>query len=541
MTPTSQMTPDPYIPPTSRPKVLAIGLDGLEISYAEQLMAAGQMPALAALKQRSAAFLLDHGAAQRTGLAWEQVASGRSPQDAQRWSAVEFNPSTYEVWQADGRFMPFWESLAIKTVVFDAPYSQFGQNPEVQGVVGWGAHDPGTGLAAQPASLLSELQQRFGNYPAPEWIYACPCHSADKCQQMGNALVNAVKIRQQAARWLLTERLPDWDFAFVVTGELHSAIEGLWHGVDPHHPLHQHPSATTAGDALFQLHQAVDELVAELVAIAGEDTTVVVFAMGGMGANQSDLPSMVLLPELLYRHTFGRSCLRPPKRWTEHLDQVPQLQPWEDWQRAMPFWFNPATTIQHFLKQMRSSTTNLAWQPAIHYQSDWSKMPAFALPSFYDGRIRVNLIEREHQGVVPISEYETTCNQIAAMVQQCRDARTGEPVVAAIERPQITHPHQLDSSDADLIIIWQGMPNALTHPDYGLIGPVPFRRTGGHTGPHGMALIADKTISPGFQGIQSSFNVVPTLIQLLGTNTSLPISGQPLPTCAHSLQVGQTP
>jgi len=49
--------------------VLALGLDGFEISYAEQLMSRGELPVLQALRDRSARFLLDDGATQRTGLA----------------------------------------------------------------------------------------------------------------------------------------------------------------------------------------------------------------------------------------------------------------------------------------------------------------------------------------------------------------------------------------------------------------------------------------------------------------------------------------
>ena len=40
----------------TRPRVMVIGLDGLEAGYAERLMAAGEMPALAALRRRSLRF-----------------------------------------------------------------------------------------------------------------------------------------------------------------------------------------------------------------------------------------------------------------------------------------------------------------------------------------------------------------------------------------------------------------------------------------------------------------------------------------------------
>jgi hypothetical protein len=48
-------------------RVLAIGLDGYEPSLGDELMAAGELPALARLRERSARFTLDHGPAQRTG------------------------------------------------------------------------------------------------------------------------------------------------------------------------------------------------------------------------------------------------------------------------------------------------------------------------------------------------------------------------------------------------------------------------------------------------------------------------------------------
>ena len=78
----------------TRSRVMVIGLDGLEIEYAEQLMAAGEMPALDDLRRHAARFRLDHGTAQRTGLAWEHVASGLSPEAGRRWAAVEFDPAT---------------------------------------------------------------------------------------------------------------------------------------------------------------------------------------------------------------------------------------------------------------------------------------------------------------------------------------------------------------------------------------------------------------------------------------------------------------
>ena len=135
----------------TRRHVLALGLDGFEISYAEQLMARGELPAIRALRDRDARVLLDHGPAQRTGLAWEHFWSGLTPEDAHRASAVEFDPSDYSVWQEGARFAPFFAPLGVEAVVFDPPYADLALAPDVKGIVAWGAHDPGREPGCEPA------------------------------------------------------------------------------------------------------------------------------------------------------------------------------------------------------------------------------------------------------------------------------------------------------------------------------------------------------------------------------------------------------
>src|SRR5262249_27352165 len=150
---------------------------------------------------------------------------------------------------------------------------------------------------------------------------------------MGEALTRGLDVRTRAARWVATERLPDWDLFLAVEGEAHGAMEGLWHGVDPAHPLHAHASAPAAGRALTEVHRAVDRLVGDL-ASAAPDAAIVAFTMGGMGPNHSDVQSMVLLSELLYRHAFGQPLLAVPRPWAAAPGSLPDLDGAEDWSRA---------------------------------------------------------------------------------------------------------------------------------------------------------------------------------------------------------------
>jgi predicted AlkP superfamily phosphohydrolase/phosphomutase len=513
-------------------RVLAIGLDGWEHSLGETLMAAGELPHLGRLRDRSARFLLDHGPAQRTGLAWEHLSTGRAPDATRRWSAVHFDVETYEAWQEGTSLPPFAARLDAPTVVFDPPYFALDRAPSVRGVVNWGAHDPGVPRDARPRSLLAEIESRFGDYPGRGWIYGIVWPSAARARTMGDALVDATDARAEIATWLLRDRLPDWRFGLVVTGELHSAIEGLWHGVDPEHPLADLPSAGPAGDGLRAVYRATDRLVGTL-ADAFDDATLVVFAMGGMGPNRSDVPSMVLLPELLYRHAFGRALFRQSEGWT--TGALPMLGEDEEWAAAVnarivprPTWSDAVrTAAARFLPGAPGppSRRTIPWMPASRYQPWWHAMRCFALPSFYDGRIRLNLAGRERAGTVAPADHAAVSDEVEALVRACRDAATGAPVVEHVERTGGPDPLRLGPSESDLVVVWRGASLAFDHPTLGRVGPVPWRRPGGHTGRFGLAYVSGDGVAPGDFGVRSSFDVVPTIVGLLGEAVPAGLSG----------------
>jgi predicted AlkP superfamily phosphohydrolase/phosphomutase len=532
-----------------RGRTLAIGLDGFEISLAERLMVQGDLPVLAARRRVDAHALLDAGADQRTGLAWEHFWSGRSPRAAHRGSAVEFDRTTYTVWQEGARFGPFFHGVARTPVVFDAPYVDLRRAPGVRGIAAWGAHDPGLDRTqSEPRSLRRELQRRIGAYPGEAWLYATPWASPVDARRMGDDLVAAVDARSRAAQWLLAERVDDWDLGVVVVSEPHSAAEGLWHGVDPTHPLHALPSARAAGEGLVDVYRATDRLVGDLVA-ATDPTTVVVFSMGGMGPNHSDAASMVGLPELLLRWSLGEARLDVPTEWASVPDQVPigdeaRVRWSRDWFRDVAPAAPPPSrsraarvgallpaAVREPLQRVRAERRrahlppghhDLDWQPATWYADRWPAMRAFALPSFYDGRIRVNVRGREGAGVVDAVDYARVCDELEALVRECVDPRTGAGVVASVERPGGDDPMTVGSSFADLVVEWTGGPLALRHPVHGTIGPVPYRRTGGHTGPFGFVSITAPGVAPADLGVASAHDVAPTIAELLAAGSDHP-------------------
>lgn len=501
--------------------VLIIGLDGYEPSVAERLLAEGKMPHLRALAADSAQYRLDHGEAKRTGLAWEHFSLGKEPAAYGRHAAVHFDPATYRVSQWGTASKPFLADIDRRVLVFDAPYFDLLAAPNCQGLVSWGAHDPGIAPQCSPAGLTEEIVSTFGDYPATPYIYGFVWPNADQARAMADALVQAVDQRSAIGNWLCTERLPGWDLAIMVVSEFHSAIEALWHGYDSAHPLHHLPSAGAARDGIVGVYQAFDRMLG-LYRRTMPQADIVAFSMHGMGANDSDVATMALLPELMYRASFGTSLLQPRAEWLEP-GAIPMLREREMWSRAVK-------ACLHHPKDDANTSPDRAieWMPATAYRRYWPRMRAFALPSFYDGRIRVNLAGRERDGQIAASDYCSALDALCELLGACRDARTGEPVVRSIARPVAADPLRAGPTEADLVIVWRGAPLSFQHDKLGTVGPLPFRRTGGHSGGAGIAYFTSRELPRGAARTVSAFDVAPTLIDLLGAPHPPAISGRSL-------------
>lgn len=477
------------------------------------------MPHLSALAGQSAEVALDHGEAKRTGLAWEHVSLGRAPAAYRRHAAVRLDAGSYRPVQFGTQHKPFLADLDLRAVVFDAPYFDLAAAPNCQGLVSWGAHDAGIAPHSAPAGLDQEIAARFGPYPATPYIYGFVWPDAAKARAMADALIAAVEARARIGLWLLKERLPEWDLGLLVVSEFHSAIEALWHGWDEAHPLHNLPSAAPARAGIVGVYEAFDRMLGAYRAALPE-VELVLFSMHGMGANDSDVPTMLLLPELLYRWNFGAPLYRRRDDWAVAPGASPMLGPKESWSRAVrnciPIAFDPAERCK------------IDWMPASLYRRFWPEMRAFALPSYYDGRLRINLKGREAHGLVDPAEYAATLDEICALLDACRNPRDGAPVVRGLQRQVADDPLKADPTQADLVVLWQGAPLAFFHESLGLIGPAPYRRTGGHSGGHGIAYLTSERMRRGGHAVASSFDVMPTVVDLLGLPVPAGLSGRSL-------------
>ncbi len=505
-------------------RVLVIGLDAFETTVADALISKGAMPNLARLAEASAQARLDHGPERYTGQAWHQFSTGLHPSRSGRWSAIRFDPRTFAIAQPETTEPPFTSGLGLRTVVFDVPHFNLADDRSACGVANWGSHDAGVPRTTRPEGLWSEIEDRYGKYPAQAHIYGIVWSSADRTERMARELVEAVERRRQIARWLLTERLPDWDLAILALSELHSVVETMWHGWDRDHPLNDAPSARGARAALVAVYEAVDRLIGDLID-ACPDATLVAFAQHGMGPNLSDTSAMILMAELMHRYSLGTTGFRANASGPDAADwskaitpnlSVPKTEPPR---RAWPF-----SAFGSRPPQAPPARHPLDWMPTARYRHAWRQMKAFAIPAYHDARIRLNVRGREKGGLVKRRDYLKVLDEIAAILRACTDLQDGRPLDIEIEYTSPNDPFAVSDWQADLVVRLKRNVLGIRHPALGEIGPVSHRRTGGHTGGYGVVYLRGEGILPGDRGVFSTFDVTPMIVGLaLGKAQSTPL------------------
>jgi hypothetical protein len=176
-----------------------------------------------------------------------------------------------------------------------------------------------------------------------------------------------------------------------------------------------------------------------------------------------------------------------------------------------------------------ADSASMDWMPATAYAPYWPAMDAFALPSFYDGRIRINLAGRERLGRIAVDDYHRFREALEAELVALRDPVTGEPAVERLHHPQHDDPRQLHDTEPDIEIVWrQATLTALASDRLGTIGPAPIRRTGGHTGGDGVVYLLNSPLPAGDYGRHSAFDVAPTVAELAGDPDFARLSGRSL-------------
>lgn len=538
--------------------VIAIGLDAADPVLLDNWISQGHLKNLKRLREMGAYGRLSNIEYYKAETPWTTFLTGCLPHKTGYWAPIKFCEGTYQAQKVEAydfnEYQPFYAlGDDYRVAVFDMPQSKLSEDVNGLQVLAWGAHSPQTPSHSLPASLLKDINKKHGKHPALHKDHG-DWWDQGYLQRLKQGLETGIERRVSICREMLQQE--KWDLFLTVFGETHSAGHDFWFLSQPDNPLYLYKQET--GNSMLEVFEKVDQALGEIIEGVPEDTYVVVFSAHGSDNNTTDVPSMLLLAELLYRFSFPGKSLLPagkpgtpvpppvtsPERlnWQEEIwRQVYTPNPIKRWLRR---WASDEFNSQldrvwrklnkgsqpPLLSSLSRPKGDLVWLPVMWYQQHWAQMKAFALPSFSEGYIRINLEGREPQGIVKPSEYNALCEELTEKLYQLKNPRTGETLVKkVVQTRQSADDRDPKLPDADLVVIWKDQPaDVIEHPELGRMGPVPYRRTGSHRA-RGFLSVFGPGIEPGSSLPDShSVDLTPTLLELMGARIPEYMDGKPL-------------
>jgi predicted AlkP superfamily phosphohydrolase/phosphomutase len=406
--------------------------DAPSVSLLDRMVSAGRLPTLARLRSRAAPRPMETSAALFEGAVYPTLYSGSDvaehgiygafPWDAsaQRVQSMLAVPRPETVWERIGR-------AGRRSLVVD-PYT------------GWRTDAPGVFLSgwqfrnrmvlpheSSPRDAHRTLARELGPPPDAQTVFGRL--SDETLRDLGTALRAApARAADVVVHLLPRER---FDLVWVTFSGAHLAGHHLWPG--------ENGTGTTI---LEEIYVAVDAAIARIWSALPPDADVLVLSPDGMGANTSRSD---LLPDMLHAVLAGGA----PATSSSAGGGVWRMR------AAVPRSLRGATA--RVIGDDLARRLVARW----HFRSiDWRRTRAFALPGDCAGFVRLNLRDRERDGIVAPADARTVMDEIATGLMTFRDP-DGAPAVGAVESlPASVASGRNAHALPDLIVRWTERPTA---------------------------------------------------------------------------------
>jgi predicted AlkP superfamily phosphohydrolase/phosphomutase len=458
--------------------------DAASASVLRRLLAAGDLPTLAALRERGEWHELDAPATQFAAGAQHTLYSGVELGEHGlfypfQWSAPEQRVHYMGAFEAPA---PIWEKLGTRTLAVD-PYESRPPTTAPPGelVCGWQLHDRVVLRQwSSPGGAHRRLERLFGPPQPVDEVFGR--HTADEMLGLRRRLLAAPGRVADAATLLLAEQ--PFDLAWLTFCAAHVAGHQFW-DLSQFDPAGLDPAAERVlASTLDDVYRAVDAALGRIVAALPADADLMVVSPVGMEINTSRAD---MLPEML------RAVLDPAP------DPVTPPKASSIWRlrAALPSGLRAKVASALPEKVALELTSRLEMRGV-----DWSRTRAFAHPAENQGYIRLNLRGRERDGIVAPEEAKDVMEEIIAGLLTFTDL-DGAPVIRSIERVADLfgtgeRAHQLP----DLIVKWVDTPattaRGVKSERYGTVlrHGVGSGRSGNHTEGDAWALVVSGASTP---------------------------------------------
>ena len=508
-------------------RVLVIGLDAMEAPLVARGIAAGELPAFAALRERAARFDLTNPMRSHPGAIWPEINTGQSvgtvglffhPSQLRTGDPVPHKVETDEIdprddwWQIAG-------DAGRRVCVIDVPHSVTRPGTNGVHITDWGNHDRSWEPDSDPPSALAAARARVGDHPIGRCDNVVRGGDAADFTRLLDHLLDGIERRTQLGEWWIGRE--EWDVVHLAFTESHCVGHQFWAFADPSHPVPLPERPPRLETAIDEVYAAIDGGIARLVDAAGPDATVLVLFSHGMGPY---VGGYQLMPEVLVR-----------------LGLRPTPQPAASVGSALP------RKTRRFLRRVvpdRIRYKRIARAGTLsHHDLASPRTKATVMLNNRCAAIRLNVRGREPHGSVDPSEADAVVEDLRRELLALRQPGSGEPIVDLVATPRELFGPNFHPDLPDLTVGFRtdlGRIEACESPRVGRVEvplwsrearpdgwPVELGRTGDHTDASQLWICAsDGAGSDG--GTASVLDVAPTVLTMLAVSPPPTMTGRAL-------------
>jgi predicted AlkP superfamily phosphohydrolase/phosphomutase len=424
-------------------RVMIIGIDGGTFDLIEPWAEAGLLPTFQQLMSEGTWGRLRSTMPPITAPAWSSFITGKNPGKHGLIDFVFRQPESYDVSPVNAslRFgRSLWSLLSEggkSVIVVNVPVT-FPPEP-VHGCMITGLLTPSERSAfTYPPELADDLRSRGYRIHSPQ------SYARGDIDRLVRATYDTTDLQLGTVCRLMKEY--SWDFLMYVFRGSDRLQHGLWHFMDPSHPLHAAPETDRYRDAILDYYQYMDRQIADLLAQLDEQTVLVIMSDHGAGP--------------FHKYIYMNNWLL---RWgLLHLQD-------KLWTRLKSMSFTLGITpvnmynllLRVGLGGLKGRVTKGKGEKSLAHlflsfkDVDWARTKVYSLGNA--GQLWINLQGREPMGsVAPGNEYEAVRQDVIERLMEMRDPETGESLVDAVyTREMLFHGPAL-SQMPDIVFVPKG-------------------------------------------------------------------------------------
>lgn len=499
-------------------KVVVIGLDGGTFDLVKPWAEAGYLPTFQGLMAEGVWGDLRSTMPPITAPAWSSFITGKNPGNHGLIDFIYRRPDTYQVSPVNASIRQgrsFWSLLGSagkRVIVVNVPVTY---PPEpVNGVMITGLMTPSESSDfTYPGELAEKL--RASGYR----IHAPQSYAKGNIDRFIKAIDETTAI-QVNHLWQLMDTEP-WEFLMYVFRGPDRMQHGLWHFMDPEHPLHGAPGTDRYQDAIREHYQSIDRYLAELLDRLDDNTVLILMSDHGFGP----FHKYIYMNNWLLK--WGLLKLkRKPGTFVKNQAFQAGITPISIYNQMLKFG----------LGGMKGRVTKGKGQKKLARfflsfgDIDWSRTTVYSLGNA--GQLWLNVRGREPQGIVsPGTEYENVRQETVELLQSMRDPETDELLVDEIyTREQLFSGPNIERMP-DIVFVPKGF-RYLSFGEYEFASNKLLDVSYGITGWHrmnGMVLVHGRPVQPGSRLVDARIeDIAPTVLYLLDQSVPGSMDGRVL-------------